>query len=159
VEPRDRYSGQGVFLLCHDWLTAEFPFAERIVGVLFSVKPPYSRGCQIWVDDGFKADLVRPRWQQLMEWLRTRGGGVRDPKEDLDLVVQIEFRVHPTYQRYRADANDVKKESNEIPGFGQCIDLVLGNERAADSPPPAFDLEVARTHKRKWFERRRPVAP
>jgi hypothetical protein len=32
-------------LLCHDWLTAEFPFAERIVGVLFSVKPPHSWGC------------------------------------------------------------------------------------------------------------------
>jgi hypothetical protein len=142
-------------LVCHDWLIAEFPFSERIVGTSVSLNPlTCSWSCQIWVDEGLRSFDVEPRWNDLMRWLGMRTG----IREDLDLVIQMEFRLHPTYRKYRTEPNAVRKEAAEITPFASCVKRALGRDAALENPKPVFNLAIATTYKRKWSERRLPRA-
>jgi hypothetical protein len=140
-------------LLCHDWITDQFPFSESIVGVRTTLTGhAFSWTCEVWVRDGFRAANVEPRWQDILGWLSGRTG----IREDLALAMQMGFRLHPTYRRYRAEASAVRKEANEIPPFAACVDRALGRDGPRENPRPVFDLAVATTYKRKWSERRLP---
>jgi hypothetical protein len=138
-------------LICHDWLTAEFPFSESIVGVRASLNNGSCVWvCEIWVRDGFCAAAVAPRWNAVLSWLSGRTG----IREELAVALQMDFRLHPTYRKSGPVPRVVQKEAAEIPAFASCIDRASGRAAPAGNPPLVFDLAVARTFKRRWPERR-----
>jgi hypothetical protein len=136
-------------LICCDWITGAFPFSPAIVGVSLTVKIATLGNCQIWVSDGFQGSNLEPRWSALIDWIAIRG----EFGDAEDREIQIEYRVHPTYRRYRLDSGTVRKEANETPGFAACFEQALGPVRELPSDR-GFDLTVATTHKRSWAERR-----
>ncbi|EAY22736.1 hypothetical protein TVAG_476650 [Trichomonas vaginalis G3] len=136
------------------WMKGELSFSDKINGIIFNAKKQVAY-CQVWVNDGFKYDVLHTRYEELAEIIMGKLYVPHNPKnssaknEGSNYLYSLEFFPHQNYR----DTSPSKTYGYKVKPFGQIMEEVSPD--ILQIPKEAkFNMGVATTHKILWSLRR-----
>lgn len=131
-----------VFLVLQ-WMEGDLSFSDKINGIIFNIKNKIAY-VQIWVNDGFKYDVLKDRYEELTDVVVNRLKCKTDVYQPT-----IEFFPHQNYR----DSSPAKTYAYKVKPFGQFLEEI--SEDILSIPKETkFNMDVATTHKIPWSSRR-----
>ena len=146
------------------WLNQDISFRKEINGIVFNCKK-YCSYVQIWVNDGFKCDVLQKRYEEVAHAILN---DLKVKVKSTEFLPTIEFFPHATYKE---DSPTVKQEKEKIAKlpkklssnktfackvkpFAQCLQEI-SLDILQIPKTPTFNMKVATIHKISWSERRK----